>query len=176
MVSTAEICPNQAELSRDFKEIVRERIPQFESDMPSQAVRSLQAIFPRVIVLTADVPKVARVAGLGIVTLAKHSGCPIIPVAMATSRHYRPVLAGFAANPATHHSESATGHSGAGQSSRRGGPRRLMVSAGRGRSSPGVTPRRVYPALPERLRYVGPYQAGRDRHSTADRRAGEFGH
>jgi len=40
-------------------------------------------------VLTADVPKVARVAGLGIVTLAKHSGCPIIPVAMATSRHYR---------------------------------------------------------------------------------------
>ncbi len=40
-------------------------------------------------VLTADVPKVARVAGLGIVTLAKHSGCPIIPVAMATSRRFR---------------------------------------------------------------------------------------
>ncbi len=40
------------------------------------------------VVLTADVPKVARVAGLGIVTLAKHSGCPIIPVAMATSRRY----------------------------------------------------------------------------------------
>ncbi len=41
------------------------------------------------VVLTADVPKVARVAGLGIVTLAKHSGCPIIPVAMATSRRFR---------------------------------------------------------------------------------------
>jgi lysophospholipid acyltransferase (LPLAT)-like uncharacterized protein len=39
-------------------------------------------------VMTADVPKVARVAGLGIVTLAKHSGCPIIPVAMATSRRF----------------------------------------------------------------------------------------
>jgi hypothetical protein len=41
------------------------------------------------IVVTADVPKVARVAGLGLVTLAKHAGRPIIPVAMATSRHYR---------------------------------------------------------------------------------------
>jgi lysophospholipid acyltransferase (LPLAT)-like uncharacterized protein len=38
--------------------------------------------------LTADVPKgPARVAGLGIVQLAKHSGCPIVPVAIATSRH-----------------------------------------------------------------------------------------
>ncbi|MGO9328010.1 MAG: lysophospholipid acyltransferase family protein [Steroidobacteraceae bacterium] len=41
------------------------------------------------IVTTADVPKVARVAGLGIVTLAKHSGCPIVPVAMVTSRRHR---------------------------------------------------------------------------------------
>jgi lysophospholipid acyltransferase (LPLAT)-like uncharacterized protein len=41
------------------------------------------------VALTADVPKLARVAGLGIVTLAKHSGCPIIPVAVATSRCYR---------------------------------------------------------------------------------------
>jgi lysophospholipid acyltransferase (LPLAT)-like uncharacterized protein len=41
------------------------------------------------VALTADVPKVPRVAGLGIVTLAKHSGCPIIPVAVATSRCYR---------------------------------------------------------------------------------------
>jgi lysophospholipid acyltransferase (LPLAT)-like uncharacterized protein len=41
------------------------------------------------VALTADVPKVARVAGLGIVTLAKHSGCPIVPVAVATSRRYR---------------------------------------------------------------------------------------
>ncbi len=41
------------------------------------------------VVVTADVPKVARVAGLGIVTLAKHSQCPIVPVAMATSRAHR---------------------------------------------------------------------------------------
>lgn len=38
------------------------------------------------VVVTADVPKVARVAGLGLVTLAKYSQCPIVPVAMATSR------------------------------------------------------------------------------------------
>ena len=38
--------------------------------------------------LTADVPKgPARVAGRGIVQLAKHSGCPILPIAIATSRH-----------------------------------------------------------------------------------------
>jgi lysophospholipid acyltransferase (LPLAT)-like uncharacterized protein len=36
--------------------------------------------------LTADVPKVARVAGLGIVTLARESGRPIYPVSFATSR------------------------------------------------------------------------------------------
>jgi lysophospholipid acyltransferase (LPLAT)-like uncharacterized protein len=36
--------------------------------------------------LTADVPKVARVAGLGIVKLAEASGRPIYPVAIATSR------------------------------------------------------------------------------------------
>lgn len=41
------------------------------------------------VALTADVPKVARVAGLGIVTLAKYSGAPIIPIAMTTSRRYR---------------------------------------------------------------------------------------
>jgi lysophospholipid acyltransferase (LPLAT)-like uncharacterized protein len=38
------------------------------------------------IALTADIPKVARVAGAGIVTLARHSGRPIYPVAVATSR------------------------------------------------------------------------------------------
>jgi lysophospholipid acyltransferase (LPLAT)-like uncharacterized protein len=38
------------------------------------------------IVLTADVPKVARVAGAGIVTLARFSGRPIYPMAVATSR------------------------------------------------------------------------------------------
>jgi lysophospholipid acyltransferase (LPLAT)-like uncharacterized protein len=38
------------------------------------------------VALTADVPKVSRVAGLGIVMLARNSGRPILPVAMATSR------------------------------------------------------------------------------------------
>ena len=36
------------------------------------------------VALTADVPKVARVAGLGIVKLASASGRPIYPVAIAT--------------------------------------------------------------------------------------------
>ena len=38
------------------------------------------------IALTADVPKVSRVAGLGIVKLASASGRPIFPVCFATSR------------------------------------------------------------------------------------------
>ncbi|GGH11930.1 hypothetical protein GCM10007036_09340 [Alsobacter metallidurans] len=38
------------------------------------------------VTLTADVPKTARVAGLGIVTLARLSGRPIIPAAVVTSR------------------------------------------------------------------------------------------
>ena len=38
------------------------------------------------VALTADVPKVARVCGLGIVKLASISGRPIYPVAVATSR------------------------------------------------------------------------------------------
>jgi lysophospholipid acyltransferase (LPLAT)-like uncharacterized protein len=38
------------------------------------------------IALTADVPKVSRVAGAGIVMLARYSGRPIYPVAAATSR------------------------------------------------------------------------------------------
>lgn len=38
------------------------------------------------VVLTADVPKVARRAGEGIVTLARLSGRPIVPVAVVTSR------------------------------------------------------------------------------------------
>ncbi|MDF2620670.1 MAG: hypothetical protein K0S00_3329 [Xanthobacteraceae bacterium] len=37
------------------------------------------------VAMTADVPKIARVAGLGVVTIAKHSGRPIYPVAIATS-------------------------------------------------------------------------------------------
>jgi lysophospholipid acyltransferase (LPLAT)-like uncharacterized protein len=35
---------------------------------------------------TADVPKVAKVAGLGVIMLSKSSGRPIYPIAMATSR------------------------------------------------------------------------------------------
>lgn len=38
------------------------------------------------VALTADVPKVSRVAGLGIVTLARESGRPVYPVSFATSR------------------------------------------------------------------------------------------
>src|SRR5258708_1526094 len=43
-----------------------------------------------IVALTADVPKVARVAGLGIVKLASASGRPIYPIAIATRR--RPEL------------------------------------------------------------------------------------
>ncbi len=43
-----------------------------------------------VAMLTADIPKVSRVAGLGIVKLAQITGRPIIPVALAT--HWRIVL------------------------------------------------------------------------------------
>ena len=38
------------------------------------------------VVMTADVPKIARVCGRGIVTLAQLSGRPIVPVAVVTSR------------------------------------------------------------------------------------------
>jgi lysophospholipid acyltransferase (LPLAT)-like uncharacterized protein len=38
--------------------------------------------------LTADVPKIARKAGLGIVKLARVSGRPIYPVAVVTSRRF----------------------------------------------------------------------------------------
>jgi lysophospholipid acyltransferase (LPLAT)-like uncharacterized protein len=41
------------------------------------------------IALTADVPKRSRVAGLGIIMLARESGRPIMPFAMATSRYIR---------------------------------------------------------------------------------------
>jgi lysophospholipid acyltransferase (LPLAT)-like uncharacterized protein len=40
------------------------------------------------VAVTADVPKVARVAGLGIVKLAQVSGRPIYPIAMTTSRRF----------------------------------------------------------------------------------------
>ena len=38
------------------------------------------------VVLTADVPKISRVCGPGIVTLAQLSGRPVVPVAVVTSR------------------------------------------------------------------------------------------
>jgi lysophospholipid acyltransferase (LPLAT)-like uncharacterized protein len=37
------------------------------------------------VAMTADVPKISRRAGLGVVSIAKHSGRPIYPVAIATS-------------------------------------------------------------------------------------------
>ena len=51
------------------------------------ALRELEKGTP--IMMTADVPKVAKVAGEGIVQLAKRSGCPILPVAAVTSRRRR---------------------------------------------------------------------------------------
>lgn len=51
------------------------------------ALRELEQGIP--IMMTADVPKVARVAGDGIVQLAKYSGCPILPLAVVTSRRRR---------------------------------------------------------------------------------------
>jgi lysophospholipid acyltransferase (LPLAT)-like uncharacterized protein len=41
------------------------------------------------VALTADVPKRARVAGLGVIMLARESGRPIMPFAMVTSRFIR---------------------------------------------------------------------------------------
>jgi lysophospholipid acyltransferase (LPLAT)-like uncharacterized protein len=41
------------------------------------------------VALTADVPKRSRVAGLGIIMLARESGRPIMPFAMATNRFIR---------------------------------------------------------------------------------------
>ena len=48
------------------------------------AVRALEEGYS--VAMTADVPKVSRVAGLGIVKLAQLSGRPIYPVAIATRR------------------------------------------------------------------------------------------
>jgi hypothetical protein len=41
------------------------------------------------VALTADVPKRSRVAGLGIIMLAREAGRPIMPIAIATSRFIR---------------------------------------------------------------------------------------
>ncbi|HEX9472314.1 MAG TPA: lysophospholipid acyltransferase family protein [Bradyrhizobium sp.] len=52
-----------------------------------EMVRALEANYN--IALTADVPKRSRVAGLGIIMLARESGRPIMPFAMTTSRFIR---------------------------------------------------------------------------------------
>jgi lysophospholipid acyltransferase (LPLAT)-like uncharacterized protein len=52
-----------------------------------EMVRALEENYN--VALTADVPKRARVAGLGIIMLARESGRPIMPFAMATSRFLR---------------------------------------------------------------------------------------
>jgi len=52
-----------------------------------EMVRSLEDNYN--VALTADVPKRSRVAGLGIIMLARESGRPIMPFAMATSRFIR---------------------------------------------------------------------------------------
>jgi lysophospholipid acyltransferase (LPLAT)-like uncharacterized protein len=53
-----------------------------------QAMRGmLKALYDgEMVVLTADIPKISRVCGVGIVTLAQMSGRPIVPVAVVTSR------------------------------------------------------------------------------------------
>ncbi|RFB79069.1 DUF374 domain-containing protein [Methylovirgula sp. 4M-Z18] len=55
-----------------------------------QALRAMiQALQSgRMVVLTADVPKIARIAGDGIVTLAKLSGRPIFPAAVVKNRRF----------------------------------------------------------------------------------------
>jgi len=50
-----------------------------------EMVRALEENYN--IALTADVPKRSRVVGLGIIMLARESGRPIMPFAMATSRY-----------------------------------------------------------------------------------------
>jgi lysophospholipid acyltransferase (LPLAT)-like uncharacterized protein len=52
-----------------------------------EMVRALREDYS--VALTADVPKRSRIAGLGIIMLARESGRPIMPFAMATSRFIR---------------------------------------------------------------------------------------
>jgi lysophospholipid acyltransferase (LPLAT)-like uncharacterized protein len=54
----------------------------------AKALITLRKLLERgaTVAMTADVPKVARVAGLGIVTLGRISGRPIVPIAVVTSR------------------------------------------------------------------------------------------
>jgi lysophospholipid acyltransferase (LPLAT)-like uncharacterized protein len=52
-----------------------------------EMVRALEEDYN--VAMTADVPKRARVVGLGIIMLARETGRPIMPFAMATSRYIR---------------------------------------------------------------------------------------
>ena len=52
-----------------------------------EMVRALEQGYS--VALTADVPKRSRVAGLGIIMLARETGRPIMPFAMVTSRYWR---------------------------------------------------------------------------------------
>ncbi|MEE1610421.1 lysophospholipid acyltransferase family protein [Microvirga sp. CF3016] len=54
----------------------------------AQAMRAmLRALSDgEMVVMTADIPKISRICGQGIVTLAQLSGRPIVPVAVVTSR------------------------------------------------------------------------------------------
>jgi lysophospholipid acyltransferase (LPLAT)-like uncharacterized protein len=52
-----------------------------------EMVRALEGGYN--VALTADVPKRSRIAGLGIIMLARESGRPIMPFAIATSRFWR---------------------------------------------------------------------------------------
>jgi len=52
-----------------------------------EMVRALEENYN--VALTADVPKRSRIAGLGIIMLARESGRPIMPLAMTTSRFLR---------------------------------------------------------------------------------------
>ncbi len=52
-----------------------------------EAVRMLREGYA--ITITADVPKVGKVAGEGIVQIARRSGAPILPIAAVTSRRMR---------------------------------------------------------------------------------------
>jgi len=54
----------------------------------AQAMRAMLKALAggEMVVMTADIPKISRVCGQGIITLAQMSGRPIVPVAVVTSR------------------------------------------------------------------------------------------